>query len=119
MDKHSLQKKLTEQLKNVQLELERDREQMNDTDIMFDEGYINALMYVIDELNTEKLLEVHCTEDEQEVNFKFTVVGTFIGDQDELVNQERVLDVWRQTDKYTAWEELANADFEIVEELQQ
>lgn len=63
--------------------------------------------------------EVHCTEDEQEVNFKFTVVGTFIGDKDERVNKERVLDVWRQTDKYTAWEELANADFEIVEELQQ
>lgn len=50
MDKHSLQRKLTEQLKNVQLELERDRELMKDTDIMFDEGYINALMYVIDEL---------------------------------------------------------------------
>lgn len=50
MDKHSLQRKLTEQLKNVQLELERDRELMKDTDIMFDEGYINALIYVIDEL---------------------------------------------------------------------
>jgi len=50
MEKDSLQRKLTEQLKNVQLELERDRELMKDTDIMFDEGYINALMYVIDEL---------------------------------------------------------------------
>lgn len=67
-------------------------------------------------MSTEIKTEVHCTTDEQEVNFKFTVVGTFIGDKDELVNQKRVLDVWRLTDTYTAWEELANADFEIVED---
>lgn len=50
MDKHSLQRKFTEQLLNVGSELERDRELMKDTDIMFDEGYMNALMYVIEVL---------------------------------------------------------------------
>ena len=50
MDKHSLQRKFTEQLLNVGSELERDRELMKETDIMFDEGYMNALMYVIEVL---------------------------------------------------------------------
>ena len=60
--------------------------------------------------------EVICTEDEKEYNFKFTVVGTFIGDKGETINQERILNVARMTDKSTAWEWLFNADFELEEE---
>lgn len=60
--------------------------------------------------------EVICDQDEKEYNFKFTVVGTFIGDKGETINQKRILDVYRLTDKNEAWRLLSNADFELVEE---
>ena len=60
--------------------------------------------------------EIICNEDEKVYNYKFTVVGTFIGDKGETINQERILNVARMTDKSTAWEWLFNADFELEEE---
>ena len=60
--------------------------------------------------------EIICNKDEKEYNYKFTVVGTFIGDKGETINQERILNVARMTDKSTAWEWLFNADFELEEE---
>ena len=57
--------------------------------------------------------EYICNEDEKEYNFKFVVTGTFIGDKDETINQARILDVYRQTDKNEAWRLLSNADFEL------
>ena len=59
--------------------------------------------------------EYICNEDEKEYNFKFVVTGTFIGDKDETINQARILDVYRQTDKNEAWRLLSNADFELEE----
>jgi len=60
--------------------------------------------------------EYICNEDEKEYNFKFVVTGTFIGDKGETINQQRILDVYRQTDKNEAWRLLSNADFELEEE---
>lgn len=54
-----------------------------------------------------------CEYDGEEFNFKFTVVGTYIGDKGERVDKHRVLNVWRMTDTDTAWNELGNADFEL------
>jgi len=54
-----------------------------------------------------------CEYDGEEFNFKFTVVGTYIGDKGELIDKVRVLNVWRMTDTNTAWEELANGKFEL------
>lgn len=59
--------------------------------------------------------ETVCGEDEREYNYKFVVTGTFIGDKGETINQERILEVARMTDKSTAWEWLWNADFELIE----
>ena len=59
--------------------------------------------------------EIICDADEKEYNFKFTVVGTFIGDKGEIINQERILQVYRLTDKNEAWRLLSNADFELEE----
>jgi len=59
--------------------------------------------------------EYICNEDEKEYNFKFVVTGTFIGDKGETINQQRILDVYRQTDKNEAWRLLSNADFELEE----
>ena len=56
-----------------------------------------------------------CEYDGEEFNLKFTVVGTYIGDKGEHIDKDRVLDVWRMTDKNTAWEELANGKFEFIE----
>jgi len=59
--------------------------------------------------------EYICNEDEKEYNFKFVVTGTFIGDKGETINQQRILDVYRQTDKNEAWRLLSNADFKLEE----
>jgi len=59
--------------------------------------------------------EIICNEDEKEYNFKFTVVGTFIGDKGETINQKRILDVYRLTDSNEAWRLLSNADFKLEE----
>lgn len=59
--------------------------------------------------------ETVCGEDERLYNYKFVVTGTFVGDKGEIINQERILDVARMTDKSTAWEWLWNADFELIE----
>ena len=56
-----------------------------------------------------------CEYDGEEFNFKFTVVGTYIGDKGERINKERILDVYRQTDKNEAWRLLSNAEFELEE----
>ena len=60
--------------------------------------------------------EIICNQDEKEYNFKFVFTGTFIGDKGETINQQRILDVYRQTDKNEAWRLLSNADFELEEE---
>ena len=59
--------------------------------------------------------ETVCGEDEREYNYKFVVTGTFVGDKGETINQERILEVARLTDKYEAWDMLRNADFELIE----
>ena len=60
--------------------------------------------------------EIICKEDGKEYNFKFTVVGTFVGDEGETINQKRILDIYRLTDRNEAWRLLSNADFELEEE---
>lgn len=60
--------------------------------------------------------ETVCKEDEREYNYKFVVTGTFVGDEGETINKQRILDVARMSDKSTAWEWLWNADFELEEE---
>ena len=62
------------------------------------------------------MAEIICNEDGKEYNFKFVVTGTFIGDKGETINQQRILDVYRQTDRNEAWRLLSNADFELEEE---
>ncbi len=59
--------------------------------------------------------ETVCGEDEREYNYKFVVTGTFIGDKGETINQERILEIARLTDKRQAWEMLWNADFELID----
>lgn len=60
--------------------------------------------------------EIICNEDEKEYNFKFTVVGTFVGDKGETISKERILQVYRLTDSNEAWRLLSDADFELEEE---
>lgn len=57
--------------------------------------------------------ETICKEEGTEYNYKFTVVGTFVGDEGETISQKRILDVASMSDKSTAWEWLWNADFEL------
>lgn len=57
--------------------------------------------------------EVICNEDGKEYNFKFVVTGTFIGDKGETISKERILQVYRLTDKNEAWRLLSKADFEL------
>jgi len=59
--------------------------------------------------------EIVCDKDEREYNYKFTVVGTFIGDQGETISKERILEVARLTSSSEAWNWLYNADFELEE----
>ena len=57
--------------------------------------------------------EIICKQDEDEFGYTFTITGQFIGDKDEVINKERILDVARLTDKNSAWEMLWGADFEM------
>jgi CRP-like cAMP-binding protein len=57
--------------------------------------------------------EVICNEEGKEYNFKFVVTGTFIGDKGETISKERILQVYRLTDKNEAWRLLSKADFEL------
>lgn len=59
--------------------------------------------------------EIECHEDNVELEYKFTIVGTYIGDKDEIVNQKRVINILSLTDNNSAWELLSDADFEIKE----
>jgi len=59
--------------------------------------------------------EIICKRDGDHFNYKFVVTGTFEGDEGETINQERILDVARMSDKSTAWEWLWNADFELID----
>ncbi len=60
--------------------------------------------------------EIICKRDGDQFNYKFVVTGTFEGDESEIINKQRILDVARMSDKSTAWEWLWNADFELEEE---
>ena len=57
--------------------------------------------------------EVICKQDEDEFEYTFTYTGVFIGDKDEVINKDRILDVARLTDKNSAWEMLWGSDFKI------
>jgi len=61
------------------------------------------------------MADIICNEDEKEYNYKFVVTGTFIGDNGETINQERILQVARLTSSSEAWNWLYNADFELEE----
>jgi len=63
----------------------------------------------------EQIEEVVCKQDGDEFEYKFTVTGIFIGDKDEVINRDRILDVARLTDKNSAWEMIWGADFELYD----
>jgi len=49
--------------------------------------------------------EIKCTEDGIEFGYKLTIAGTYIGDKDELINKDKVIQ----------WHELYEADFTVKE----
>lgn len=51
-----------------------------------------------------------CEYDGEEFNFKFTVVGTYVGNKGERIDKHAILNLW---DRASAWNELANGDFEL------
>jgi len=57
--------------------------------------------------------EIICKQDEDVFEYTFTVTGQFYGNKDEVINQDRILEVARLTDKNSAWEMLWNADFKV------
>ncbi len=59
--------------------------------------------------------EIVCKKNEDVFEYKFTVTGQFYGDKDEVINKDRILDVFRKTDKYYAWSMLHGADFELYD----
>ena len=59
--------------------------------------------------------EILCDRDEKLYSYKYVVEGTFVGDKDELIDKERILQVARMTDSNEAWEMLWNADFDVEE----
>lgn len=88
-------------------------------EVTTDEGYTRTVVcreFQIGGTMEDKIIETICKEEGTEYNYKFTVVGTFVGDEGETISQERILDVARMSDKSTAWEWLWNADFELEEE---
>ena len=63
----------------------------------------------------KQIEEIVCKQDGDEFEYKFTVTGIFIGDKNEVINRDRVLDVARLTDKNSAWEMFWGADFEMYD----
>ena len=59
--------------------------------------------------------EILCDTDEKLYSYKFVVEGSFVGDKDELIDSQRILQVARMTDSNEAWEMLWNADFNVEE----
>ena len=59
--------------------------------------------------------EILCDRDEKLYSYEYVVEGTFVGDKDELIDKERILQVARMTDRNEAWEMLWNADFDVEE----
>jgi hypothetical protein len=47
--------------------------------------------------------EIKCVQDGDEFEYKLVIVGTYIGDKDEIINKEKVIDC----------HELYECDFEI------
>ena len=59
--------------------------------------------------------EILCDRDEKLYSYKYVVEGTFVGDKDELIDSQRILQVARMTDRSEAWEWLMNAEFNVEE----
>ena len=60
-------------------------------------------------------IKILCDTDEKLSSYKFVVEGGFVGDKDELIDSQRILQVARMTDSNEAWEMLYNADFNVEE----